>query len=278
MRYVLMLVTAVGAFCLAGCKKFDCSEPPATGGNCNLAQSLVTYQINNPYTRTQYQKECDENGRAVKVTAGVFSHGLKFSHIFQLLYDSHAIYLMDEGTSDTALIALFDGAGRLQKIAQAHDALFNAFLPVQFTYGEKGLAHIQIIADRPEGTSLYTKYDTKGNIIELSDSTDQSFRGFAYTYDLSVTATKQFYSDDFYDSRYSAFYLAEFLGWLPDLQPVNKRTSSAMNGNEAIPLSNHVYDSEGRLVSYESGQDFSEYNLTFTNVWHCDSQKHKTVN
>jgi hypothetical protein len=278
MRHQIALYASLAICCITACTKHDvCPEPPVTTTDCDFAQSLVTYLTDHPYTRTQYEKEYDESGRAVKVRAGIFGAGLRSSHTFQLRYNGSTVCFIEDGsTTDTALIAHFDGAGRLQEMIQGKDAPTGLFLPVLFAYKGGRLAHAQIISGGP-GISLYTKYDTNGNVIMLSDSTDLDFTGFTYTYDLSVTATEQFYSDDFYDRRYNALYLAEFLGWLPDLQPVNKRISSEMFG-DVIPLTNHVYDSLGRLVSYESGQDFSQYQLRFTNVWNCGGKKQALPN
>jgi hypothetical protein len=100
-----------------------------------------------------------------------------------------------------------------------------------------------------------------------------------------VKAPGQFYPDDFgADFNNSTIYLAQFMGWLPDLMPVNKRTAYRIVAEDDPTddeppyvlgegtLINHIYDSEGKLISYQSDD------LTFTSIWNCDSGKQGTPN
>ena len=104
-----------------------------------------------------------------------------------------------------------------------------------------------------------------------------------FTYDLSVSANGQFYSDDFqiYELSESTLYLAQFLGWLPDLMPKNKRVAvkilerNPFDKTDLIPtyeatLTNHVYDANGNLVSYKATANQGA--ATYNSVWDCSKK------
>jgi hypothetical protein len=90
-----------------------------------------------------------------------------------------------------------------------------------------------------------------------------------------MQAKRQWYTDHFPESGVSnTVNLAQFMGWLPGLNPVNKRTHWTYIYNDdqddSTPpevreqfLTNHVYDSNGNLVSYRSGD------AVFTSTWNC---------
>ena len=86
------------------------------------------------------------------------------------------------------------------------------------------------------------RYDNYGNV--LSHGTTR------YQYDYSKKPRQQFYCDDFMGADES-FYLLQYLGYFPELNnPVNLRTYTYTEEFSG-PLTDHQFDGEGRLISYE---------------------------
>jgi hypothetical protein len=159
---------------------------------------------------------------------------------------------------------------------------FNPFFTSDFFYEAGHLSYYLI-----EGIfDFHLTYDEKDNVTRIYRDNDSTDKGFFFTYDLSVTATHQFYSDHF--SIYGvcdAVNLAQFMGWLPDLNPKNKRTSFIYVADIAPtiaapgyigkhPITRHVYDSNGNLVSY-NGLVWDN-DIMFTNVYRCAGEKNTT--
>jgi YD repeat-containing protein len=236
---------------LTACKKTDYCEKPPTKPNtsCALAQSFQTSE-DHPGMVSQYRKEFDNKGRVSKVVAGLFTLSLEDSIPLLLKYNGNTVYFVKEqNTADTVIVAQFDGADRLISLAEGNAPNYH-FVPATFAYSGGRLSAINIA-----GNNLKTKYDANGNILEMADPNVDG-QDYYFTYDLSVKATNQFYSDAFLGDSYNSLYLAQALGWLPDLEPVNKRIRSRVAISDDYDLFNmeltdHVYDSEGKLLSYQ---------------------------
>lgn len=87
-------------------------------------------------------------------------------------------------------------------------------------------------------------YDKYGN--------PSSFGENSYQYDYTRTAKQQFYCDDYMGGD-DEFYLLQYLGYFPEVtSPVNIRIRVVtLDVTEGFPLSNHQFDAQGRLISYE---------------------------
>jgi YD repeat-containing protein len=271
-----MKITFVGfvaftVLSLTACKKTDfCPKTPTKPNtSCALAQSFQTGD-DHPGMVSQFRKEFDNKGKVSKVVAGLFTLSLEDSIPLLLKYNGNTVYFVKEqNTADTVIVAHFDGADRLVSIAEGNAPNYR-FVPATFAYSGGHLSAINIA-----GNNLKTKYDANGNILEMADPNVDG-QDYYFTYDLSVKATSQFYPDAFLGDSYNSLYLAQALGWLPDLEPVNKRTRSRVAISEDYDLFNmeltdHVYDSEGKLLSYRAG-------LLYTNLWNCNGNQNNGKN
>lgn len=236
----------------------------------------------------QYRKEYDTQGRVIKIVAGLFGLTLDDSISLLVRYNGPDVYLISEqNTVDTVLIASFNSTNQLTQIAVGNitnEDLLLKFEPLtEFAYAAGRLSVITRHVVPGFTLPLYTTYDQNGNIVRIYQQSDDANAGTFFTYDLSVKATAQYYSDqNGTDNLNNPVYIAECLGWLPDLEPVNKRVSFRQVFNDEDPtdnepgyvfnhtdLTDHVYDSDGKLRSYK----IADGAITYTNIWNCDVKK-----
>jgi hypothetical protein len=275
MKIKTALFVASTAFLVISCQKDDdCDPPPQTKKKCDLAQVIETSTFKEEsYTRSRFRKEYDAYGKVNKVVLGLFQLALVDSINMVVKYQGNHAYLLAEyNPADTVVIATFDNADRLMHITQGN-AANDRLVTAHFSYNASKLSNISFDFDNG-AFELEPHYDAYGNVTALEDPSSGGGQSFYYTYDVGIKAKQQFYSDEFIGDAYNSLYLAEFMGWLPDLEPVNKRTSSRISLGEegeefdlySADLTNHIYDSKGKLISYQIGEF-----LTFTNIWNCDN-------
>jgi len=261
---------------LIACQKHDpCPKPSKEETTCDLVKSILI-NISTDYNDTfsQYRKVYDAYSRVSKVVAGIFVLALDDSVTLALAYKGSTVYFLDvKRPSDTFLIARFDSRNRLARIEPGNvNTMYEDFETDTFTYsGDRLTGYSTFVANDGDPYEFTTRltYDGNGNIIHMGE--DDS-TGMFYTYDLSATAMRQFYSDDFHFNVLNSFYLAEFMGWLPDLMPVNKRLTAKEIDPDNFELvdntlSNHVYDDNGNLLSYEIR------GYKYVNTWNCTTKK-----
>lgn len=274
---------AILLFILTACKKQDYCPPPKKDSTCDLIQSTLfndSLSGDAPGLFPQYRKEYDNAGKVHKVVAGVYTLRLDDSVALLLTYNGSTVYFLDEKKpTDTFSTATFDSQNRLEKMA-AGNAPEPYFETVSFSY-QSGKLSGYLISDLFQ---YHVVYDEKGNVIHIYNNYDTESEGLFFTYDYTVKAKRQWYTDHFPENGVSnSVYLAQFLGWLPDLEPVNKRISwkNIFNDDEdesTSPvitehrLTDHVYDSNGNLVSYKAGD------ATYTSTWSCEAKKSTTSN
>lgn len=260
---------------IISCKKHDYCDPPPKTESCDLAQSLVTPFVGEPYS--QFRKEYDPaTGKVRKVVTGIYYFRLFDSIPMLLRYNGSTAYFLDEtNPSDTFLIATFDAHNRLRKLAEGNATTDDGiFFTTEFIYSAHRLWGYTVAGY--EDTVRLT-YDGNGNLTRMYIDQTSATEGTFFTYDLSVKATGQWYSEYFLDGAENVLYLTQFMGWLPDLTPVNKRTSFKIvlrdeDPNDDIPppvlldgnLTDHVYDNEGKLLSYKANDN------TYINTWNCN--------
>lgn len=287
MKQSTVAVFAIVLIGFAACKKQDdCPKPPVTQTRCDLMQSKVSGATDMAPNTSQFRKEYDNaTGKVRKVVAGLY--GLYFEDSIALLlhYNGDHVYITSEQKpSDTVLIATFDGAKRLVKMQIGNvDESFRGWYDTLtvFNYNAGRLSVLTRHLDSDIRFNLYLTYDQSGNVVRIGDNSDDPNNGIFYTYDLTIKATAQFYPDAFGTDYYSnATYLADFLGWLPDLDGVNKRTAykniyDDPTDNEPgyvysqRQLTDHIYDGDGKLLSYT----VADGQITYTNHWHCSEAK-----
>ena len=277
-------ISIVGVLCITlltiTCKKRDfCPEPLKKDSTCDLVQSFLFVDVlpeDGGGLFSQYRKEYDQNGRITKVVAGLYTLGLYDSVAMLVHYEGTTVYFLSvTNPADSLVTAMFDNQNRLQKMEYGNSPRYE-FITTDFFYDSGRLSRYLI-----GGTFEYhLSYDQNGNVTSIYRSANN---GLFFTYDLTVKANHQFYSDHFDTNGVSdAVNLAQFMGWLPDLEPVNKRTSwkdvDDDDNDDTTPpiitertLTGHVYDSNGNLVSYKA-------NYTFTNSYRCSVQKNNTAN
>jgi hypothetical protein len=220
-----------------------------------------------PAMTSQFRTEYDlGTGKASKVVLGLYQLTLIDSLHLLVKYGSGQVYLLREtNPADTVVIASFDADDRLISIAQGNSPE-DQLGGVQFNYSGGSLSDMSF----DFGFHLNVEYDSYGNVTALKDPTGEA-QSFFYTYDTGVDANNQFYSDDFYGDAYNSLFLAAFMGWLPDLEPKNKRiTSRVLTGDYELyssDLTNHVFDTNGNLVSYKVFDA-----ITYYNTWNCNSK------
>lgn len=283
----MRILSAIGMACFAllfvTCKKTDyCPDPPKKDSTCELVQSFLfldSLSGDEPGLFSQYRKEFDGSGKVRKVVAGIFELRLADSVSMLLKYSGNTVYFLDEkNPGDTFTTATFDAQNRLQKMTEGNATHpkrgFNDFVTTEFYYDNNRLSSFYIVYT---GNPTRLTYDANGNVVRMYNNGDQAEAGTFFTYDLSVTAKRQFYTDHFVNGGENALYLAQFMGWLPDLEPVNRRTAWKIvyndeDPNDGIPPyelaagseSGHVYDGNGNLIRYNNG--------AYTNIWRCTAE------
>lgn len=289
MNRIVAALLICTVFCIAACQKHDdCPEPPKEEATCTLMQSLVSENSGNSAI-SQYRKEYDPaTGKVSKVVAALYGLLLEDSVALLVRYQGNTVYFIAEkNAADTVLVATFDAANRLTRMALGNvtpdDYHYLLEPATDFGYNAGRLSVITRHMDADQDFVIYAAYDANGNIVRFYETDDDANTGTFFTYDLSVKASAQFYSDhygtDFWSNQ---VYLAQFMGWLPDLNPVNRRTSFRQvfadeDTTDDVPgyvfndteLTDHVYDSDGKLLSYK----IAEGQITYTNVWNCDARK-----
>ena len=266
MKITTTTIIATTVILLAACKKSDYCDKPRHNKKCDLAQSIVSGFGDKEDKASQYRKVYDPGtGKISKVVVGLFTLDLADSISLLVRNDGSTVHLLLESNpTDTVLNAHFGANGRLINITEGNAP--NYQLPsTNFSYTSGTLSGVS------GPYQLNVTYDAYGNVVKLEDPTLEA-QSFYYTYDVSVPAKRQFYPDGFFGDSYNTLFLAEFMGWLPDLEPVSKRISSrTVTGDYELynaHLTDHVYDGEGKLLSYKSNDA-----ITYTNIWDCNAKK-----
>jgi hypothetical protein len=245
---------------------------------CDLQQSVLTRDGSNGAdagTFSAFRKVYDASGKVSKVVAGIHFLGLQDSVSMLVKTAGKNVYFLKESNpGDTLLIARFNAKKQLQRIDVSSDA--SDFKPTEFFYTNGKLTSLYIA---PFATTKKLQYDGNGNVVRMYDFDNEPTQGTFFTYDQSVSATRQWYASHFRNSSENTMYLAQFMGWLPDLEPVNKCTAYKIvlhdeDATDDTPgalliegtLTDHVYDSEGKLTYYKDNSE------AFTNTWDCSDK------
>jgi hypothetical protein len=185
---------------------------------------------------------------------------MEFYHDFIVEQKGRMIYLVNKqtnkaGTPDTVARITLNEKGRAISCAANSeldpDAMLNPAVTEYYIYKNDRVIAVRsdykgLSASIPHEVFEYTiidslTYDKYGNIL--------TFNHNSYQYDYNRKAKQQFYCDDFMGSD-EPFYVLQYLGFFPEVNcPPNVRTlveTEVFSGD----LSNHRFDSKGRLIGY----------------------------
>jgi len=280
--YVTLLAGTVFAF---SCQKVNSVSGDEVADKKKPKKDLClinsfSYSNTNIPTQTLFTNHYDLNGRALQVDAALFSGGSPLSSIaLSVTWTTNGIAFIDANASqDTILIATFGKKGRIDKIV-AGNKPNSQFLPTTFTYDKNQLESMTTTLAGKTETSNF-KFDNKGNLTSIEDLPTASVPvpgKVEYQYATNEKAGDQFYFDEPRKFSWNSFSLLQYIGFFPELQPNNLRTSTKVTwGNNYVAyymkIGNHQMDPQGKLVSYDvmsptSGQTVSHYNIN----WSCNN-------
>jgi len=230
--------------------------------------------------QTVFANHYDLAGRSLQVEAGVFSGGSIVSNmVFNVVWASNGIAFIDANEQrDTILIATFGRKGRIEKIVPGNKPNFQ-FVATSFDYNKSQLSAMHTTISSGSFETAYFDYDTKGNLISITDAPTTSVPipgKVEYGYTTNEKANDQFYFDEPRKFSWNSFSLLQYVGLFPELQPVNLRTSTKVSwGNNYqvyhMNIANQQLDNQGKLVSYDvaspsSGTVVSHFNIN----WSCN--------
>lgn len=265
----------------ASCNKWEDfleTHGPKPETSCELMQSFGSGHI------SLFRKENDNTtGKTKKVIASAYTFNPTDSIALILHYSGNLVYmLMEENAADTFLVATFNDKGKLEKLARSNTTVEPekyVFQSLEFEYSGQQLSRYIIIGETtydPEENEtvkdmdapISISYDSYGNVVRVYNHEPYEPVEVTYTYEYSVKAKRQFYPDGFgADLGTSTLYLAQFMGWLPDLEPVHKRIASKSSADYLgydAHFTGHGYDSNKNLFSYRNSNE-----ETYSNVWSC---------
>lgn len=236
---------------LIGCSKQDFKdsgeEVPAVKLDKKLqgCVSASLYGEGSGSTFNPFRKTFDDLGRVTMVVAPDFEQGLADSLFLMLHYGKNVIYFINQNNiSDTVSTAIFDNQGRLQAMLGSQ---FSSFPTTEFFFSNKKLSSITTV-----GTNMSFVYDANGNVIRYEGEFVYEF-----TYDLNTWIDQQVYVDAAGGWILNNFFLAQIMGWTPDLDPVNRRTHTRISSIDGefynVDITDHVVDADGKLTNYTLG-------------------------
>lgn len=263
---------------LAACSKIDWIDV-WHGGNktqlCDVASFTLGYYSNQP-NPFFFTKTYDPSGKYVKEIDAAFNNVRYPDDLIhcplRVEYKPSKIYFVRmENPFDTVVTACLDYQGRVIR-TNSHNWIFENV----FKYRNNRLFSIQ--------NNMWTdtcEYDTRGNILSMSHYVDYGEyggidrNGYFYTYDYSKKAKQQAYFEETRDIN-NDFTLMQYMGFFPELNPVNMRISShngLKNGyGFQLYMGNHVLDSKGKLVQYNLLTPPEENQQVITHAlltWQC---------
>ena len=280
--YVTLLAGTVFAF---SCQKVNSVNNDEVADKKKSKKDLClinsfTYSNANVPIQTLFTNHYDLDGRTLQVDAGLFSGGSPLSNIsLKVSWTTNGIAFTDANAAqDTILIATFSKKGRIEKIVTGNKAN-SQFLPTTFTYSKDQLESMTTTLAGKTETSNF-KYDDKGNLTSIEDLPTASVPvpgKVEYQYATNEKAGDQFYFDEPRKFSWNSFSLLQYIGFFPELQPINLRTSTKVTwGNNYVAyymnIGNHQMDAQGKLVSYDVMSPTSSQAITHYNInWSCNS-------
>ncbi len=219
--------------------------------------------IADPASSTQaFSKTFDPiTGQVKTISAGIYSIMISEHLDMNVHWQKNRVaFTSSSSPSDTILIANFDKKGNLVSIVDGNSPNEN-FLPTTFQYNGTRLSTMRV---QFQGTELVSKftYDRSGNVTRIQElPSNGTTPGYIeYKYNTGATAGNQIYLDEPRGFNRNTFTLAQYMGWLPSLSPVNVRTQSKVVWEDDYEVhnvyyKNHQTDGSGNLIKYEVASD-----------------------
>jgi len=263
-----ILYAAVGILLLASCRKDPGHLPPQNP----LSSEFQIVECHNDYYDSYYDahiafpflKKYDPSGRTVTELDCAFdddkspSHFSQIYHEFKVSQKGHMVYVVNKalpasGIPDTAAWITLDALGRPKSVtADSNLSLdLNNYWPEptftqNYSYRDNKIVAVRYVFNNPHRADFTdsVKYDQYGNAV--------SFNQIVWHYDYSRTAKQQFYYEGLTGAD-EPFYLLLYLGYFPEISsPANVMTAWTDNTG-TFNVTNHTFDSRGRLISYDDG-------------------------
>jgi hypothetical protein len=216
------------------------------------------------YAHYPFKKTYDHSGHTVVGIDCGFEDDRSYLTFQQSFYKSYTVsqkgqmvYLIKKtlspgGGHDTAIWLTLNGAGRPQSLKSDTSLIYDLldywppqYLIQNYVYKDNRIIAVNNILNEPHhgNPTDSIKYDQYGNVI--------LFNGNTWTYDYTRTAKQQFYYEGLTGPD-EPFYLLIYLGYFPEISsPTNLLIS--YTDYQSHTVSNHQFDRQGRLISYDDG-------------------------
>lgn len=282
MKKRIIAFTAMSIICFLF---LTCNKSHDLPGNfINQDCQVAEYHIPEVMVTFPFKKTYDASGKTLKVIECVFWPEIgppqisepEYHHIFQVEQRGLMLYMINIQTNkgplaDTVVRITINNDGRV-KSCIANSELFPDGLPLnnsldtlvteEYIYRDNRVLAVKSYysGSDPETRIDSLTYDKYGNVL--------SFESNSYQYDYTRKAKQQFYCMDYMGGDWP-FYLLQYLGFFPEVtSPVNIRIYMRGSGDYYGSLTNHKFDSEGRLVSYDFGG--TNPGPPITVIWNCN--------
>lgn len=241
------------------------------------ADTYTTTNLSDASSNFQtFQKTFDQvTGKVNFIKAGIYSIMVSEYLEMNVHWQTNRVaFTSASNPSDTILIAKFDKKGLLLSIVHGNAPNEN-YLPTNFQYKAGRLSTMKVNFNGSQLVSNFT-YDRNGNLKRIQELpfNGQDMGYVEYEYNTAVTASNQLYFDEPRGFNRNTFTLAEYMGWLPGLKPVNLRTHSKVvweGGYQVhdVYYKNHVTDGSGNLTKYEvassaSDESYEKHEINWT--------------
>jgi hypothetical protein len=288
MRTILYSLSTLFTFLIfASCTKVQLAEEQQeniaakTGSIIKSSCQALTFNaqsLSDPdYSYSNFTKTIDAStGKVSSIEVGIYSGGGISEWIkFSLIYNNKNIALVHaENSLDTVINIKLNNEGFADYTVNGNAPNEN-YLPTRLKYKSGKLIKRSISFNSNTLVANFS-YDQNGNLILMQDlSLFGEVPGRSeFTYDLARTGKNQDYFDEPRGFAENTYMLLQYLSLLP-LTPTNVRTGSKVYWEDDYLVSNskltdHVFDSNGNLVSYKSASPESGTSISqFTSPWSC---------
>ncbi|HEX9509581.1 MAG TPA: hypothetical protein VF939_03805 [Puia sp.] len=268
MKNVFLLAAACGLFLLSACRKG--MEPnhefpnPLRSNNQVVEYHKTFYDaLFNTHVPYLFIKKYDPSGRAVteidcsfEDDRGPTTFYSTVYHEFKVSQQGRMIYLINKqlpksNIPDTVARVTLNEDGRAESCAVnpelALDFIAPTWITQHYIYRNDKVIAVKSEYNTPDYPYYYPRtdslhYDNYGNLL--------SFNGNTFQYDYTRTARQQFYCEDL-TGQEEPFYLLEYLGFFPEVSSPTNVMIHYDNAVDRYALTNHKFDREGRLISYD---------------------------
>lgn len=240
-----------------GCSKIDWNDVWHDGNKtqrCDAASFMLGVNSDqvNPFFFT---KVYDPSGKYVKEINAAFNnvrYPADLVHYpLRLEYKPSKIYFIRmESPFDTVVTAWLNHQGRVSYTSSKGGTYENTFV-----YRNNRLFSIQWHTEA-FGVTDTCVYDVYGNIMSIAhyESFYGERDGYFYEYDYAKKAKQQVYFEETRNIN-NDFTLMQYMGFFPELNPVNLRTHSKLGLQQGYGfenyIGNHLLDAKGKLIQYD---------------------------